>query len=115
MKNIWTLLIASTVLSTALGLPALSAVRSPAGLANPVFVAGQDAASIILVGEDDNDGDRDSRSTGRSEKSNDDDDDCKSKLSGGCVKANNPAPAGSVAPPKNGLFGSGAAPEVQVK
>lgn len=28
--------------------------------------------------------------------------------------ARNPAPAGSVAPPQNGLFGNGAAPQVQV-
>ncbi|MBC7133829.1 MAG: PepSY domain-containing protein [Roseovarius sp.] len=28
--------------------------------------------------------------------------------------ARNPAPAGSVAPPQNGLFGTGAAPKVQV-
>ncbi|SHM75591.1 hypothetical protein SAMN05443432_1154 [Roseovarius litoreus] len=28
--------------------------------------------------------------------------------------ARNPAPAGSVAPPQNGLFGNGAAPKVQV-
>jgi hypothetical protein len=29
--------------------------------------------------------------------------------------ARNPAPAGSVAPPQNGLFGNGAPPQVQVK
>ena len=28
--------------------------------------------------------------------------------------ARNPAPAGTVAPPQNGLFGNGAAPKVQV-
>ena len=27
----------------------------------------------------------------------------------------NPAPAGTVAPPQNGLFGNGAPPQVQVK
>lgn len=30
------------------------------------------------------------------------------------VPANNPAPAGTVAPPQNGLFGTGALPQVQV-
>ncbi len=30
------------------------------------------------------------------------------------VGAGNPAPAGTVAPPQNGLFGNGAPPQVQV-
>ncbi|WP_306045110.1 PepSY domain-containing protein [Nioella sp. MMSF_3534] len=33
---------------------------------------------------------------------------------GGYANSRNPAPAGSAAPPQNGLFGSGAAPQVQV-
>jgi hypothetical protein len=42
----------------------------------------------------------------------DDDDDCEDDdCRGG---AGNPAPAGSVAPPQNGLFGNGAPPQVQV-
>ena len=50
-------------------------------------------------GDDDDDDDDDD--------CDDDDDDCR----GG---ARNPAPAGTVAPPQNGLFGNGAPPQVQV-
>ncbi len=53
------------------------------------------------LGHDDDDDDDDC------DDDDDDDDDCR----GG---ARNPAPAGTVAPPQNGLFGNGAPPQVQV-
>ena len=44
----------------------------------------------------------------------DDDDDCDDDEDN-CQAAKAPAPAGSAAPPQNGLFSNGAAPKVQVK
>jgi len=111
MKNTLTLLIASTAISVALGLPAWSALRGPSDLFSAVFSDIQGAANIVLAGDDD--GDSDSRRAGR----NDDDDEeegCGRSANGRCAKGNNPAPVGTAPPPKNGLFGTGAAPKAQM-
>ncbi len=56
------------------------------------------------------------RERGDDDDDDEDDDDGYSCMPGqpGCATGNAPAPAGSVAPPKNGLFAPGAAPAVQV-
>ena len=71
-----------------------------------------DRGAIILASDDD-DENHEYRKHGRAgdddEDSDDDDDD-----DDGAGAASNPAPAGTVAPPANGLFGNGPAPRVQV-
>ena len=52
---------------------------------------------------------------GHDDDDDDDDDDCDDDDDDECRGgARNPAPAGTVAPPQNGLFGNGAPPQVQV-
>jgi hypothetical protein len=118
MKKTLAMLVATTALTTAIGLPAWSAMRTQAeGEERPfagVFNDGQEALPLILVSDDDDDDDEHRRRSGHD---NDDDDDCDDDddddddCRGG---ARNPAPAGTVAPPQNGLFGNGAPPQVQV-
>lgn len=102
------LLIASTALTTAIAIPAWSAMRaaSEAG-ARPVasvFENVQEALPLILISdEDENDDDEDDND----ECDDDEDDDS-------CGAVRKPAPAGTVAPPQNGLFGSGTPPQVKV-
>ena len=97
MKNRLSLLLASTALTVAIGLPALAAMQDPvgsAGLLDSVRAAvlgdGDQPMPLVRVSGDDDD---------------DDDDDCK-----GAGARGNPAPAGTVAPPANGLFGNGKPP-----
>ncbi|KGM87853.1 hypothetical protein rosmuc_02592 [Roseovarius mucosus DSM 17069] len=104
MKKTLTLLVASTALTAAIGVPAWSTMRVSGGeglwpLAAH-FDEGTQALPLVRVSDDDDDDDRDDRD-------DDDDDDDR----GG---ARNPAPAGTVAPPQNGLFGTGTAPQVKV-
>jgi len=120
MKKTLTFLAATTALTTAIGVPAWSAMQAPDGGLRPFtafFEEGAQAMPLILASDDDDDDDR-YRNGSRSrygdddddcddDDDDDDDDDCR----GG---ARNPAPAGTVAPPKNGLFGNGAPPQVQV-
>ncbi len=75
---------------------------------------GPDRLLLASGGEDDDDG---WRSGGRrADEDEDDDDDCGDDEDGGaCAMGVGPAKAGTVAPPANGLFGSGAAPQVQVR
>ena len=93
MKKTLTLLFASTALTAAIGVPAWSAMQAPAdSVLRPIaalFDESSQAMPLVLASDDD------------------DDDDC----SGG---ARNPAPAGTVEPPQNGLFGNSAPPQVQV-
>lgn len=122
MKTPLTLLVASTALTAAIGLPAWSAIQSLAAAdARPiaaVLEAEPDAPPVILASNDDDDDDDDDDDRRRSERDHDDDDDecdddddddddCGATMP-------NPAPAGAVAPPTNGLFGNGAPPHVQV-
>ena len=117
MKKTLALLIASTALTTAIGVPAWSAMRAPDGtIAQTVAAVLDDAHAalpLIFVSDDDDD-EREHRSGARHDDDDDDDhddcddDDCKGN-------ARNPAPAGTVAPPQNGLFGNGALPQVQMK
>jgi hypothetical protein len=120
MKKSLTLLVASTALTAAIGVPAWSAMQAPAdGSLRPfaaLFEEGAQAMPRVLASDDDDEDDRRYRESSRrghddddddSDSDSDDDDDDR----GG---APNPAPAGTVAPPQNGLFGNGAPPQVQV-
>lgn len=116
MRKTLTLLVASTALTAAIGLPAWSAMHAPADesvwpVATP-FEERAQALPLILASDDDDDDNRgyvQSSQRGHDDDDGDDDDD--DECLGG---ARNPAPAGAVAPPQNGLFGNGAPPQVQV-
>ena len=118
MKKTLTFLVATTALTAAIGVPAWSAMHTPEGGNLRPFAAlfeeGAQAMPLILASDDDDDRRyRDGSRRGHDDDDGDgcgeegDDDDCR----GG---ARNPAPAGTVAPPPNGLFGNGAPPQVQV-
>jgi hypothetical protein len=123
MKKTIAILAATTALAAAIGLSAWSAVSAePDAEARPIaaaFADGQEAFPLVLVSDDDDgeesddddkDDDKDDEDDERPKRSGDDDDDDDGAGRG----AVNPAPAGSVTPPQNGLFGNGAAPQVQV-
>ena len=116
MRKTLMFLVASTALTTAIGLQAWSAMHAPAD-ARPLTAAatiedGAQALPFIVASNKDDDNDRDSSKTSRRGHDDDDDDDCEdSTCRGG---AGNPALAGTVAPPQYGLFGNGAPPKVKV-
>ncbi|GHG86177.1 hypothetical protein [Pseudodonghicola xiamenensis] len=112
MKKTIALLAASTALTAVIALPALSDTRRPdeeKGVFAALFGEDGDGMRHWFVSDDDDDDDGE-KEHGHSRKDRDDDDDDDDGARGGM----NPAPAGTSAPPKNGLFGSGAAPQVQV-
>lgn len=125
MKKTLTFLAASTALTVAIGVPAWSAMQAPSdGVLRPVAALFDDAAQampLVLASDDDDDDNRwrDGSRRGHDDDDDDDDDDDEDcdddddddECRGG---ARNPAPAGTVAPPQNGLFGNGAPPQVQV-
>lgn len=118
------LFVASAALTAAIGLPAWSgmAVNAPGEVLKPlsaVLEDGGNAAWFILVDDEDDDDDDSRRKKRHSAKDDDeddddDDDDCDDD-EGSCKNAKVPAPAGTVAPPQNGLFNNGTAPKVEVK
>jgi hypothetical protein len=131
MTNTLKLFVASAALTAAIGLPAWSAmhVSPPGEIAKPlaaVLEGGGDAAQFILVDDDDDGEDDDAKRKQRHSGDDDDDDnddddddddnddDCEDD-DDGCGSARAPAPAGTVAPPQNGLFSNGTAPKAQVK
>jgi len=110
MKKTLAILAASTALSVAIGLPALSALNAW-DETSPMITA-KPAGEPPLRLSDNDEKKRGSWLFGRHGHDDDDDDDDDDE--GGNRGANNPAPAGTVAPPQNGLFGNGAPPKVQV-
>lgn len=121
MKQPFPLILAATALAALLGLPALAAIdlglaRHGAGPLAGGVAAGD--ADLIRVGsdhdddEDDDDHDRRGHRRGHNDHDDDcdDDDDDDDDCAGAAGRRGNPAPAGSVAPPANGLFGNGAPP-----
>ena len=118
MRKTFALLVASTALTAAIGLPAWSAMRAaerddsrPATLID----AEEAASPFLLASGDDDDDRRDDRRKNRSASDDDDDDDDEDDDDDdGGRRAANPAPAGTALPPKNGLFGNGATPKVTV-
>lgn len=122
MKRSLSLLIATSALTATVGLPALAGMHGPSGWLSAL----QDSvkAPLVLVSGSDDDDDDDHRHRARGDDDDDhkyrarhddddDDDDCDDD-DDDCRGAMNPAPAGSSAPPQNGLFNNGAAPKVQV-
>jgi hypothetical protein len=117
MRKTITLLATTTALVAGLGLPAFSASRAGSNeesLFSAIFTL-DDALPFFRVSSDDDDDDDSGRTrrSGGDDDDGEDDDDCEDGDSG-CNSAANPAPAGTVAPPNNGLFGNGAAPKVQM-
>lgn len=119
MTNTLTLLVATTALTATLGLPAWSAMHVPAQSSSvspleAVFSTADQNPLLILIDDDDDD-DNEGGSASRRQSDDDEDDDECDDDEGGCGTGSaSPAPVGSVAPPQNGLFGSGT-PQVQVK
>ncbi|OHV81812.1 hypothetical protein [Ensifer sp. LCM 4579] len=113
MKKTLTLLVTSTALTAVIGAFAWSAVRTPAGANERSFAAiydeGLKALPLILASTDDDDNREYRRMPGRQDGDHEDEDD-----DDGASGWRNPAPAGSVAPPQNGLFGNGTPPQVKV-
>lgn len=110
MMKTLALLIASTALTTAIAIPAWSAMRaSTEAGARPIaaiFEDVQEALPLILISDDDED-ENDDDEDDKDECDDDEDDDS-------CGSVRKPTPAGTVAPPQNGLFGSGTPPQVKV-
>lgn len=120
MTKTLTLLVASTALTAALGLPAWSALHAPAqeGAAASLsrLLAGDDARPLVLV--DDDEGENGGAQMGRraSDGEDEEDEDTCEDDDGSCgSRSAAPAPAGSVPPPQNGLFDNSAAPQATVK
>ena len=114
MKTTLTLLAATTALGALISIPAIGATRTPDADASRGAVStsadtGQDRMIVLASGDDDDDEHRGGSPSG----DDDDDDDCDDDDDddGGCRAGVNPAPAGTVAPPANGLFGNGVAPQ----
>jgi hypothetical protein len=121
MRKTLILLATSTALTAVIGAFAWSAVHTRAGASERSFAIfsdeGLEALPLILASDDHDDDDDDDREHRRmprrqdgDHEDEDDDDDDDDGAGGG----RNPAPAGSVAPPQNGLFGTGAQPQVKV-
>ena len=111
-----TLFVASAALTAAIGLPAWSAMHQAAegeAIAPLSSLLGSDqAARPMILADNEND---DEDAAGASNRAGDDDEDSCEEDEGNCGSAAAaPAPAGSVAPPQNGLFGTEPA-QVQVK
>ncbi|WAX95440.1 hypothetical protein N7E70_000715 [Aminobacter sp. NyZ550] len=123
MKKTFTILFASTALAVGAGIPAWSAMHDaarPHASRETVEDASDEGANLLFASDDgrlDRDhgprlgrgDDDDGHHEGDDDDDSDDDDD---GYRGGAAVG--PARAGTVAPPNNGLFGSGAAPKVKV-
>lgn len=122
MKSTLAVLLATTAVIGALGLPALAGMRGTgdasghcgaAACAAEIGDADQTLPLIRVSGDnDDDEGGWFRKGKGRDhdddDDDEDDDDDCDDDDCQGAK--GNPAPAGTVAPPANGLFGSGKPP-----
>lgn len=115
MKKTFAILFASTALTAGIGLPAWSAMHGTA------WFEGRDHARApqepdarpMRVSDEDGGGERGHEHGLRhSDDDHDEGDDADDDDSRGNAPA--AAPAGSVAPPKNGLFGSGSAPKARM-
>lgn len=120
MRKPLTLLVASTALSAAMGFPVWSATpnASSPGYAAQGFTASGGApalampgaaaeAGLLVLASGDDEGDDDDDDDEDDDDCDDDDESCGRRLP-------NPAPAGTVAPPANGLFLNGTPPQVKV-
>lgn len=113
MTSRFSLLFATTALTVALGLPALGAIQAQGnaqghcgGVCAAVFSADDQPMPLVRVSGDDDDDD--GGWFGRGDDDDDDEDCDDDDDEDACTGAlGNPAPAGTVAPPANGLFGKG--------
>jgi len=116
MKKTLAILIASTALTSAIGLPAWSAMnRNDSTLGQAISAVVDDAKEAVervLISSNDDDHDDDEYDDCDEEEDDDDDDDDHDEECND--SASNPAPAGTVAPPQNGLFGGSTPPLVIV-
>ncbi len=106
MTKTLTLLTATAATVLALGVPALAALSTDGA----PRTAGAPQATALRLAEADDEGGGWFRAAGRD---HDEDEGACDDDEGGCGAAPAAAPAGTVAPPKNGLFAPGAAPQVQ--
>lgn len=121
MSKTLTLLAAATALTAVVGLPVWSAMGAPAQSgamqAVPAVLDVRGVIDRLILVDDDEDENEggEARSARRgSNEEGDDSEECDDD-EGACGAAgNNPAPAGSVAPPANGLFGTGEPPKATV-
>ena len=127
MSKILSLLLASAALTAGLGVPAWSAMHLPQqgeAVKTMTAVFGStdttDATDLLVLVDDDDDEDEDedgnvTRGTSNDDDDDDDAEDCDDD-DGSCggSAAIQAAPAGTVTPPQNGLFGTAPA-QVQVK
>ena len=122
MKKTLTLLLTSTALITAVTLPAWSSIsetnNSVLRTIEKHIENSAHAMPLIFVSDDEDRRSKGARRYHDEDEEDDDEDDehedCDDDKD--CDNnAQNPAPAGSVTPPQNGLFGTGAAPKVQMK
>ncbi|RWM28130.1 hypothetical protein [Mesorhizobium sp.] len=118
MKKTIAILLASTALIAVIGLPAWSAIRGAVPferLHDKASATSHDAgAPPVLVSNDDSVGRDHERRLRRGDDNDHDEGDEEDDDDDDGGNASGPAPAGSVAPPNNGLFGTGAMPKVQV-
>jgi hypothetical protein len=120
MRKTLALLVASTALTAAVGIPAWSTMQMPsdAGQRAAVLDAGPQAVPLVLASNDGDDDHRRREGTRRGhdgdDRDDDDDEDDDDDDDDRRGDSRNPAPVGTVAPPTNGLFGNGAPPQVQV-
>lgn len=117
MKKTFAILVASTALAIGAGIPAWSGMHR----AEHASASTDDNGILKLASDDrlDRDHGRKARSDDddhreRDHGHDDDDDDDEDDDGYGRNASANPAPSGTVAPPANGLFGSGAAPKVKL-
>jgi hypothetical protein len=110
MKSALALLLAGSALVAAVGVPSLAAMRGTSDALAPGFAgAGNADHDIRLIKVSDDDDDDDRRARHERDDHDDDDDEDEDRDTGARA---NPSPAGTVAPPANGLFGNGAPPVV---
>ena len=120
MKKTLAILLASAALTTAVGLPALAAIGASDGAAHTAIatILGQrtNAPPVMQVADSDDDDHAYGDEHGYEDDDCDEDhgyaDDDDGMAS--CASGANPAPAGTAAPPQNGLFANDTAPAVQV-
>jgi hypothetical protein len=119
MKSKLPLLAAAAALGALLAIPAAGAIRDFTEEGLRVANDFRGNGTFLLASDDDDD--REHRAHRRSHDrdaddhdSDDEDDEGHGDDDGDHGGGANPAPAATVAPPANGLFGNGAAPKVQV-
>jgi hypothetical protein len=111
------LLAATAVLTTGVGLPAWSTLHAagPAGMLAPLTaLPGSDGQRPLVLADS---GEHEDESAGTVRRESDDDEGECDDEDGACGASAppTPAPAGSVAPPQNGLFDNSTAPQATVK